>query len=90
MIFLSFVGLIFCAAVVGGAAGGLLGKISIGRFGPEHVVSGLGMLFFIWLSGLLLNYLKIQLGNNNPEITYGIIFAFAALLACYGARIGPK
>jgi len=89
MIFWSYVALIFCALVVGGCAGGILGKLSISKADPGLMVVLGGGFIFQLIAGFLITYLKHQTGNENSMTVYGIVALIFAVLAFYGARRGP-
>jgi hypothetical protein len=89
MIATLYVVLIVCALIVGGCAGGILGKISTGKTNQ-----GLAGVVFIACCFQLFGYiaiynLKFNTGSNVPMALYIIVALITVTFAYSGARQGP-
>lgn len=90
MIPLAYVGLILCGIIVGGSAGGIIGKLSIGRADQGLGVVLVSAFLFQWLGYKAVVLLKDQTGSGVPMAIYCAVVLIFALLGFAGARRGPN
>lgn len=86
MTVLIYLALIACGFIVGATAGGILGKLSIGKANLGLAMVLGSAVFFQWLGYLSINYLKFQTGNSIPLLVYCIVVILFALISFSGAR----